>query len=88
MNLILVVEVLAQLPKSPSSLEEAEDILIASQNEIDPYFDALKYYQGDNMKEYDRLKEILERLSPRNYLDDWGKLGFHKAFDDPDDSSD
>lgn len=79
-----------QLPVSPSNSDNRspEDFINnLAVDPIDPYFEALHYYQGENIKEYERLKEILARLSPRDYLDDWDKLGFHKAFDDSASSS-
>lgn len=76
-----------QLPVPPSNSDNRSPEDFINKPSVDPYFDALHYYQGENLKEYERLKEILARLSPRDYLDDWDKLGFHKTFDDSASSS-
>lgn len=48
---------------------------------LDPYQKALQTNLGDKIAEHERLKTVLKRLNPNDYLD-WDESAFHRKFDD------
>lgn len=56
---------------------------LESGNRIDPYLNALHIYHGENMREYENIKELLERLDPRKDEEKWSLKLSRKAFYDP-----
>lgn len=86
----LTFSVCCQFPIHPDlvSIGSTEDFVIETSREIDPYNEALQFYQGATIEKHERLKEVLMRLNPRDYLDwDVSDFDINKRFDDPDSSS-
>lgn len=58
-----------------------QNIVTISSKHLDPYQKALQSNLGDKIAEHERLKTVLKRLNPNDYLD-WDESAFHRKFDD------
>lgn len=63
--------------QSESSIKSPEDFMIerVDYTRHDPYNEAMLTYLGDQIEEHERLKEILIKLNPRDYVD-WDDVDF------------
>lgn len=61
--------------------DSQENIVTISSQHIDPYQNALHTNLGDKIAEHERLKAVLKKLNPNDYLD-WDESAYHRKFDD------
>lgn len=81
--MLLVIFANCQILPTSKSTKECS---IEPKTTIDPYNIARQFYHGESLKEYERIKEVLERLDPRKNLEKWKITESRKPFYDPDTS--
>lgn len=66
----VIFMLLSKSEQSNSDLKSPEDFAIEDNSwKHDPYNDALHFYLGDLIEEHEKLKDVLMRLNPRDYVD-------------------
>lgn len=78
--LILVIFAKYQILYASQSTKESS---IKTTTTIDPYNNARQFYHGEHLKEYELIKEVLERLDPRKNTEKWKITESREPFYDP-----